>query len=47
MNPVVREMTDLATQYGRWLSEDLTALKHHQGWTVNTNASNDFGSREG
>jgi len=44
---LVREMTDLATQYGRYGYRRITALLHHQGWTVNHKRIERLWRREG
>jgi transposase InsO family protein len=44
---LVREMTDLATQYGRYGYRRITALLQHQGWTVNHKRIERLWRREG
>jgi putative transposase len=44
---LVREMTALATQYGRYGYRRITALLQHQGWTVNHKRVERLWRREG
>jgi putative transposase len=44
---LVREMTALATQYGRYGYRRITALLQHQGWTVNHKRIERLWRREG
>ena len=44
---LVREMTALATQYGRYGYRRITAMLHHQGWTVNHKRIQRLWRREG
>jgi len=40
---LVKDMTRLATEYGRYGYRRITAMLRREGWRVTTRESNDFG----